>query len=106
MEEVIVTSEEFQKLNLKPNGAILAQLEKKYPEEFNETLEYLKEFVEITLGRKYNLLEVMDVSSIIDEVEERIPDDILINYYVKQSVGTDTSYSIMENGYAFKEEAN
>ena len=98
------STEEFDKLNLPHDSTILTQLEKQYPEEFEKTITYMKEMMELAYERRYdNILDVCSMAEIIEELDFMIAPEkeILTNYYVEDEVMTEkgTYKMITANGY-------
>ena len=97
------TYDEFERLNLPSAGTIVAKLEKQYPEIVKQTIQYIKEMHD-EIGVKYNnIFDLVTWSELIEYIDENIPKEILINYYVRDTCGTDrgTQYFLMANGYQF-----
>lgn len=95
--------EDFENLNLKENTKILKDLKEKYPEEFQETYDYLVEVYEEICNSKItcDLFNLVSVESFIEEMDDFIEEEILVNYYVKDFCPTDKgTYSVvLYNGY-------
>ncbi len=92
-------------LNVKQDWEILQFLLCNYP---NESAEALGDFVE--MEKELNLLsddklvyffELYDCELLIDWIDEYIDDEILVNYYVKDSCGTDRGVweMVVESAY-------
>ena len=101
------STEEFDKLNLPHDSTILTQLSTRYPEEFEKTINYMKEMMEDVYERRYdNILDVCSMAEIIEELDFMIAPEkeILTNYYVEDEVMTEkgTYKMITANGYQLK----
>lgn len=100
--------DEFEKLNLPSAGTIFYKLEKQYPKIVADTITYIKEMHD-EIGVKYNnIFDLVTWAELIEYIEENIPEDILVNYYIKDSCATDrgTNYFLMANGYQFLSEVD
>ena len=70
------STEEFDKLNLPHDSTILTQLSTRYPEEFEKTINYMKEMMEDVYERRYdNILDVCSMAEIIEELDFMINPD-------------------------------
>lgn len=99
------TPEEFWELNTKTPEEFAAQLQEKYPVEYKEVLNNLHEFHE-KMYPNYKFEDMIDEEDLIEEIDDFLNEDTIINYYVKDTCGTDRGDQILtlENGYAFKED--
>lgn len=100
--------EEFQKLNLPGAGTIVAQLEKKYPKIVSDTITDIKEHCDVENIKYDNIFDIVTWAELIEYIDENIDEEILVNYYVRDSCGTEkgTHYFLVANGYQFKSEVN
>lgn len=100
------TPEEFWDLNLPSNEEILSQLQETYPQEIEYAIEFITE-LHAEIGTKTdNIFDLVSIAQLIEEVDSFLEDEILINYYVVDSFGSDkgTGYITLENGYKILEE--
>ena len=98
--------DEYDKLELPPLGVVFAALKKYYPQIVEDTITEIKERCDLG-GIKYNsIFDIVSWAELIEYIDENIPEEILINYYVKDSCGTDrgTQYYLVANGYQFLSE--
>ena len=95
--------EEFERLNLPGVGTIFAQLEKRYPKIVEDTITEIKERCDMENIRYNSIFDIVSWAELVEYVDENIPEEILINYYVRDSCGTDrgTQYFLVANGYQF-----
>ncbi len=95
--------EEFERLNLPGVGTIFAQLEKRYPKIVEDTITEIKERCDEENIRYNSIFDIVSWAELLEYVDENIPEEILINYYVRDSCGTDrgTQYFLVANGYQF-----
>lgn len=95
--------EEFERLNLPGIGTIFAQLEKRYPKIVEDTITEIKERCDIENIRYNSIFDIVSWAELVEYVDENIPEEILINYIVRDSCGTDrgTQYFLVANGYQF-----
>jgi len=95
--------EEFERLNLPGVGTIFAQLEKRYPKIVEDTITEIKERCDEENIRYNSIFDIVSWAELVEYVDENIPEEILINYYVRDSCGTDrgTQYFLVANGYQF-----
>lgn len=95
--------EEFERLNLPGVGTIFAQLEKSYPKIVEDTITEIKERCNMENIRYNSIFDIVSWAELVEYVDENIPEEILINYYVRDSCGTDrgTQYFLVANGYQF-----
>ncbi|WP_405286411.1 hypothetical protein [Methanobrevibacter sp.] len=94
---------EFERLNLPSAGTIVAKLEKQYPQIVADTITYIKERHD-EIGTPYkSIFDLVTWSELIEYIEENIPEEILINYYVKNNIKTHNGkqYLTITNGYQF-----
>ena len=99
-------TDEFYDLDLPSNKQIFLRLKKEYPSEVRDAIRHIKEMHGFTGAKYYNIFDVVSMSELIEEIDDEIDEEILINYSVKDSCGTDrgTQYLILENGYQFLSE--
>ena len=97
------TFEEFERLNLPGVGTIFAQLEKRYPEIVEATITDIKERCDVENIRYNSIFDIVTWAELIEYVDENIPDEILINYFVRDGCGTEKGmhYFLVANGYQF-----
>lgn len=95
--------EEFERLNLPGVGTIFSQLEKRYPKIVEDTITEIKERCDMENIRYNSIFDIVSWAELVEYVDENIPEEILINYYVRDSCGTDrgTQYFLVANGYQF-----
>lgn len=95
--------EEFERLNLPGVGTIFAQLEKRYPKIVEDTITEIKERCDMENIRYNSIFDIVSWAELVEYVDENIPEEILINYIVRDSCGTDrgTQYFLVANGYQF-----
>ncbi|WP_406534925.1 hypothetical protein [Methanobrevibacter sp.] len=95
--------EEFERLNLPGVGTIFAQLEKRYPKIVEDTITEIKERCDMENIGYNSIFDIVSWAELVEYVDENIPEEILINYYVRDSCGTDrgTQYFLVANGYQF-----
>ena len=95
--------EEFERLNLPGVGTIFAQLEKRYPKIVEDTITEIKERCDMENIRYNSIFDIVSWAESVEYVDENIPEEILINYIVRDSCGTDrgTQYFLVANGYQF-----
>ena len=95
--------EEFEKLNLPGVGTIFAQLEKRYPKIVEDTITEIKERCDAENIKYNSIFDIFSWAELVEYVDENIPEEILINFYVRDSCGTDrgTQYFLVANGYQF-----
>ena len=93
----------YWELNLKSDSEIFYQLLKDYPNESAEALTDLVNIHEIHFNQLIQLTNIFEYYELIEWIDEYIDAEILYNYYIKDSIGTDkgTWDMISENGYAF-----
>lgn len=95
--------DEYDKLDLPGLGVIFSKLEKQYPKIVADTITEIKERCDIE-GIKYNsIFDIVTWAELIEYIDENIEEEILINYYVRDSCGTQkgTDYYVIANGYQF-----
>ena len=97
--------EEFERLNLPGVGTIFAQLEKRYPKIVEDTITDIKERCDVENIRYNSIFDIVTWAELIEYVDENIPEEILINYYVQTSCGANhnSRYFLAANGYQFKD---
>lgn len=95
--------EEFERLNLPGVGTIFAQLEKRYPKIVEDTITEIKERCDVENIKYNSIFDIVSWAELVEYVDENIPEEILINFYVRDSCGTDrgTQYFLVANGYQF-----
>ena len=91
--------EEFERLNLPGVGTIFSQLEKRYPKIVEDTITEIKERCDMENIRYNSIFDIVSWAELVEYVDENIPEEILINYYVKSDCGT--NYFLVANGYQF-----
>lgn len=102
------TPEEFYDLNLESDDQILCKLKEDYPETYDETICEIKNLHALIGVKCSNIYDLVSESELIDAIDDNISEEILLNYFVKDSCGTDkgTQYMTLENGYRFIKEDN